>query len=138
MIIRENIRKSVSSSTDVAKILTAILNSEDEFEQDKEHYWVLGLDVKNRIIYVDLSTLGTLTNSVVHPRETFRLAVNKGIANIILAHNHPSGDVSPSKDDIAMTKRIKEAGDILGIRVIDHIIIALDGQHYSMTETGII
>lgn len=137
MIIRENTRETVTSSLDVVKILVAILNSEDDFEKDKEHFWVLGLNVRNHIKYVELSTLGTLTSSVVHPRETFRLAVNKGIASIIIGHNHPSGDITPSKDDIAMTKRIKESGDILGIRVLDSIIISTDCKHYSMQEAGI-
>ena len=88
----------------------------------------MGLNAKNNIQDIELVSLGTLHSSLVHPRETFRLAVMKGVASLILVHNHPSGDPEPSEDDIDITKRLVEGGKILGIQVIDHIIIAGKGH----------
>ena len=83
------------------------------------------------------SAVGDLTGSVVHPREAFKSAVNKSAAAVIFIHNHPSGDPSPSEEDILVTKRLCEAGKILGIQVHDHVIIG-DGTHVSMREKGYI
>ena len=140
MIIRENTKEKVNSSQDVAKILMSILASEDEFEREKEQFWCLGLSAKNTIRYVEMVSMGTLTNSLVHCREVFRQSIHRGVASIIVAHQHPSGDVTPSQDDIAVAKRLVEAGGILGIRVLDSVIIGIgpDSQHYSMQEAGII
>ncbi len=140
MIIRENTKEKVNCSTDVAKILMAILASQDVFEQEKEMFWCIGLSAKNAVKFVDLVSLGTLTNSLVHCREVFRQSIHRGVASIIVGHQHPSGDVTPSQDDIAVAKRLVEAGTVLGIRVLDSVIIGIgpDAQHYSMQEAGII
>ena len=87
MIIKENTGQTVSTSSDVAKVLTAILAKDSEVDRDKEHLWSIGLNTKNVIKFVDLVSLGTLTGSIVHPREFFRLAVKQGVANIICVHN---------------------------------------------------
>ncbi|MGO9014027.1 MAG: JAB domain-containing protein [Dissulfurispiraceae bacterium] len=138
MIVKENTRQSVSSAFEVSKVLSAILETESELDRDKEHLWIVGLNAKNVIKFIDLASLGTLTNSLVHPREVFRLAVNRGVASIIAGHNHPSGDPAPSRDDIAVTERLKKAGEILGIAVLDHVIIGNDGQYASLKEKGIL
>jgi DNA repair protein RadC len=85
------------------------------------------LDVKSRVTLVELVSLGTLNASLVHPRETFRRAIIAGSASIIVAHNHPSGEVEPSDEDTKTTKLLFEAGQLLGITLNDHVIFANDG-----------
>ena len=120
-------KQKITNPKEIALILRDILVSEDQIDQDKEHFWVIGLDSRNVIQYVELVSLGTLNASLVHPREVFRLAIFKGVSHIIVGHNHPSGDTEPSEDDLEMTKRLIESGKILGIEVFDHIIISEEG-----------
>ena len=129
MIISES-KKKIANSGDINKILCAILKSESEIEFNKEHFWVIGTNVKNVIQYIDLAFLGSLSSCVVHPREVFRLAIHKGIAAIFIAHNHPGGGSKPSNEDKIVTKRLVEAGKILGIKVLDHVIITGGGEEY--------
>ena len=89
----------------------------------KEHFFTLHLDGKNRIICLDLVSIGSLNQSIVHPREVFKTALLTASAGLICVHNHPTGDPNPSSEDIAITRRLKEAGDIIGIALLDHIII---------------
>ncbi len=103
----------------------------------KEHFLILLLDGKNRIIRRVQISEGSLNQSIVHPREVFKPAVRESAAAIILLHNHPTGDPSPSQEDIAITRRLKEAGDIMGIKVLDHIIIG-DGDFVSFVERGLV
>jgi len=103
----------------------------------REIFLCMMLDAKNRLINqieTEVSS-GTLTSSIVHPREAFREAVKASAASVIFVHNHPSGDPSPSREDIAITGRLSEAGNIMGIRMLDHIIIA-DSGYCSMLEKG--
>ena len=92
-----------------------------------EEFWVLGLDVRHRVVIDRCVARGTLTSVEVHPRDTFRQLIQAGAAAALFCHNHPSGDPTPSPDDIALTARLREAGEICGIRVLDHIIVAEDG-----------
>lgn len=106
---------------------------------DRECFVALLLDGKNRIVALHLVSQGSLNQSIVHPRETFKSAILANAAAIILAHNHPTGDLTPSSEDIAITRRLKEAGDLLGIRVLDHIIVDTDtGDNKSFTEMGLL
>ena len=126
MIIHLNdLTKIVSSPKAIWNITKDLLLAEDKIDQDKEHFWVFHLDNRNRIKLIDLVSLGILNSSIVHPRETFRRAVIEGSAQIIIAHNHPSGEATPSEDDLTVTKRLVKAGEILGIELIDHLIITL-------------
>lgn len=118
--------KFINSPDDVNKILQSYLNG-----ADREHAIVLLLNQKNGIIGINTVSVGNLSSSIVHPREVFKPAIVAGAAAIILAHNHPSGDPTPSSDDLLVTKRIKNAGDILGIDVLDHVIIG-DGRYASL------
>jgi DNA repair protein RadC len=93
-------------------------------ENKKENFVVLYLDARNKLILKETVSIGTINASLVHPREVFEPAIKELAVQIILVHNHPSGDPEPSEDDLAMTKRLVEAGKILGIDVIDHIIIS--------------
>ncbi|MFJ7663141.1 DNA repair protein RadC [Lysinibacillus sp. NPDC097162] len=101
----------------------------------QEHFVVLFLDVKNQIIHKKTIFIGGLNASIVHPREIFREAVKRSAATIICAHNHPSGVPTPSPEDIEVTKRIQEAGFIIGIELLDHVIIG-DHQFISLKEKG--
>jgi len=128
MIIHlKDLTKIVSSPKAIWNITKDLLLAEDKIDQDKEHFWVFHLDNRNRIKLIDLVSLGILNSSIVHPRETFRRAVIEGSAQIIIAHNHPSGEATPSEDDLTVTKRLVKAGEILGIELIDHLIITLTG-----------
>ena len=93
------------------------------------------LDTKNRVFKETTVSEGTLTSSLVHPREVFRYAIKEAAASVLFVHNHPSGDPSPSRDDIDITKRLIETGKIIGINVLDHIIIG-DGRYLSLIESG--
>ncbi|WP_128895986.1 RadC family protein [Longirhabdus pacifica] len=103
----------------------------------KEHFVCLFLDIKHRIIAEETLSIGSLNASIVHPREIFKAAIQKSSAAIICVHNHPSGDPTPSPEDVEITHRLKDAGEILGIHVLDHIIIG-DGQFYSLNAEGLL
>ena len=134
MIITEK-EKRIKNQDDIVEIMQAILKSEHEIDVMKEHFWVIGMNNKNVIQYIELVSLGNLTSSIVSPREVFRFAISKAVASIILCHNHPAGDALPSKEDASVTKRLLECGDILGIMVLDHIILGRD-THYSFRESS--
>lgn len=103
----------------------------------QEYFKIVLLDTKNQIICDEDVTKGSINSSIVHPREVFKYAIKKSATNIIMLHNHPSGDPSPSKEDIQVTKRLTEAGELMGISILDHIIIG-DGSYVSLKEKGII
>ena len=94
--------------------------------EQKEHFLVMLLDVRNRVIATSTISVGGLTSSIAHPREVFREAIRHSAASLILVHNHPSGDPSPSREDIQLTRQMMKAGDVMGIPVLDHIILAND------------
>ena len=123
---------SASSSEDVA----ALFMEELRYLQ-KEHFRSVLVNAKGDILSVDKVSVGELSSTVVHPREVFAMAVKKSAAAVIFVHNHPSGDPTPSMEDIDTTQRLVEAGQILGIRVLDHIIIG-DGKYESLRRKGII
>ena len=100
-----------------------------------EKFYVMMLNAKNRITKVKQISEGSLTSAVVHPREVFAQAVTAHAACILVAHNHPSGDPCPSVDDRKLTKALVEAGEVLGIPLLDHVVIG-DGRHYSFKEHG--
>ena len=104
-------------------------------QADREHFMVLHLNSKNMLLAKETISIGSLNASIVHPREVFKGAVMHGSAAIILAHNHPSGDTTPSREDKELTSRLCAAGDLLGIRVLDHIIVG--GSWYrSLADKG--
>ncbi len=105
-------------------------------EQRKEYFLAMLLDGKNRILREVQISEGSLNQSIVHPREVFMPAVRESAAAIILVHNHPTGDPTPSREDLAITRRLREAGEIMGIKVLDHIIIG-DEQFTSFVSQGL-
>ena len=106
-------------------------------DRKKEHFLALLLDGKNRVIREVQVSEGSLNQSIVHPREVFSPAVRESAAAIILVHNHPTGDPTPSREDIEITRRLRDAGDMMGIRVLDHIIVG-DGRYHSFSDRGMI
>ena len=100
-----------------------------------EHFGIVMLDTKHRMLRVRVVSIGCLDSTVVHPREVFREAAAAAAAAIVLFHNHPSGDPSPSSDDLALTARMVKAGAIMGIDVLDHVILA-DQRYFSLAEAG--
>ena len=101
----------------------------------QEFFMVLLLDGRNRVMWESQISQGTLTASLVHPREVFRPAIGAAAAALVLAHNHPSGDPTPSSEDLRVTRRLTEVGELVGIRVVDHVIVAEEG-FYSFQENG--
>lgn len=122
---------TVSSPGDAAGLVMEKLRHEL-----REHFCVVMLDTKNKVLGVEDISIGSLNTSLVHPREVFRPAIRKASAGIVLIHNHPSGDPLPSREDIDVTKRLLEAGKLLGIEVLDHVIIG-DGRYVSFREKGL-
>jgi DNA repair protein RadC len=106
-------------------------------QETKEMFLTIHLDGKNRIIAVDLVSIGSLNQSIVCPRSVFQTALLSNAAALILIHQHPSGDPSPSTEDIAITRRLKEAGEIINCKILDHIIIG-NGEYLSFVERGLL
>ncbi len=127
---REDARPKISSPEDVYRRIYPKMR-----DCKKENFIELCLDTKNQILKEETISIGSLNASVVHPREVFKTALSESAAHIIVAHNHPSGDPTPSREDIEITKKLVETGKIIGIDVLDHVIIG-DGRHFSMKEAG--
>jgi DNA repair protein RadC len=129
--VRNPGRPVISSPADVDRLLRGRIAN-----LDRENFVVVLLNTRNEVIETSTVSVGTLSASLVHPREVFKLAVRASAASVILAHNHPSGKVEPSKEDREVTRRLGEAAAILGIEVLDHIIMG-DG-HFSLKEHGML
>ena len=125
-------RPSIGGPRDVANLLMPDLRY-----QKKEHLKSLLLDTKNRVLAIKTVSIGDLSSSIVHPREVYKDAVLASAASLIVAHNHPSGDPTPSAEDVSVTKRLIQAGEIMGIDLLDHIVIG-DGVFASLKERGLI
>ena len=124
--------KHVKSPIDAYAILNGYMAG-----LDRENFVVLMLDTKNKVIGINTVSVGTLSASLVHPREVFKPAIISNAAGIILAHNHPSGDPAPSREDIEISKRLSDAGKLLDIKVLDHVIIS-DGNYASLREKNLL
>jgi len=123
---------SVSSPADAAGLVM-----EEMRHHLREHFRVVLLDSKHKVLGIEEISIGSLNTSLVHPREVFRPAIRKACASIILLHNHPSGDPTPSREDLDVTRRLSEAGRLIGIEILDHIIIG-DGNFVSFREKGLL
>jgi DNA repair protein RadC len=121
-------KPTIHSPVDAAKLLVREMNY-----LDREHFKVINLNTKSQVLGIDNISIGSLNASLVHPREVFKQAIKRSTARLILVHNHPSGDPQPSREDLALTKRLCEAGELLGIPVLDHIILG-NNNYLSMKE----
>lgn len=126
-------KRRIYSSSDAANIAREFLET-----CDREQLIVICLNTKNEPTAIHTVSIGSLNSSIVHPREVFKPAILSNSAAIIISHNHPSGCPDPSLEDINITKRIKEAGEILGIKLLDHIIIGDNNNYISIKEKGLI
>lgn len=126
-------RKSLNTPTEAAKMFREFYK--ESYDLDKEHFSVIMVDTKNKVIGINLVSMGTVNQTLVHPREVFRPAVMASANSVFVCHNHPSGDPTPSREDITITKRLVEAGKMLGITVLDHVILG-DKRHSSLRELG--
>lgn len=123
-------RVQIRSARDAALLLVPEFGS-----RPVEQFGVMLLDTKHRVLRTTLLSVGTLDASIVHPREVFREAASGGASAIVVFHNHPSGDPTPSGDDVALTRRLITAGELMGITVLDHVIVA-ENAFFSMQERG--
>lgn len=124
----------IRKPSDASDVIQAVLNLNDEAV---EKFGILTLNTKNKVVGVHVLSIGTLSAAMVHPRNVFQAAILNNAASIVLFHNHPSGDPTPSNEDIGMTKRICEAGELMGIEVLDHIITGDDHKYSSLKEKGL-
>lgn len=125
--------RKISSPDDAQYLCRRFLD-----ELDREQLIVVSLDTKNQPTSINVASIGSLNSSIVHPREVFKVAILSNANSIIIAHNHPSGDPTPSKEDINITERLKEAGKLIGIDLIDHIIIGEEKRFISLKEKGLL
>ena len=122
---------SIRSPEDVRRLLLERLRHEE-----REHFFTVLLNTKNHCLGIEEVSVGSLNSSIVHPREVFRAAIRRSAAALIIAHNHPSGDCTPSREDMDVTRRLTEAGRLIGIDVLDHVIFG-DGVILSFKEKGL-
>lgn len=104
---------------------------------DREKFMAFFLNGRNKVLSYEIISIGSLNSSIVHPRESFKGAIMSSATSIVFVHNHPTGDPTPSNDDIAITKRLVESGKILGIKVLDHIIIG-DNDYFSFSKENLL
>jgi len=134
MLVREGRQKkrvAIQGPADVFRFLAG-----EARRLDREHFWRIDLDARNQIIGYEVCSIGTLTASLVHPREVFKGACLANSAGIIIAHNHPSGEVQPSPEDKSTTRRLVAGGKLLGIPVLDHVILTT-GSYFSFRDKGL-
>ncbi len=135
--LKEEDRIKIINSDDIFSIMQKILLRENKIGRDKEHFWIIGLANNHRILFIELISLGTVSMSVVHPMEVFSFALQKRAVKLILAHNHPSGDLMPSTDGKDVTNRLLQNSLFLEVPVIDHIIIS-ETTYYSFADSGLL
>ena len=128
----EDRRPTISTPEDVVALCSPQLRG-----LDREHFWALALNTKNQLLRVIEVSVGSLNASIVHPRELFKDAVRVSAASVVVVHNHPSGDPTPSGADIQLTRRLVKAGDVLGVEVLDHVVLGDGGAHASLRDLGL-
>ncbi len=125
-------RPKISSMDDVVKAAKPMIT-----DPNKEFFIALYLNTKNGILKQEVISIGSLNANIVHPREIFKTACMISASSVIVAHNHPSGDPSPSREDIELTKKLVESGKMIGIEILDHVIIGYD-KNYGFRESGVL
>ncbi len=125
--------KTVREASDVARLMAPLVA-----DLDREAFWLLLLDGKQKVIGIPTVAVGSLTSCLVHPREVFKAAVVGNAASVVLVHNHPSQQPEPSAEDVALSRRLHEAGLLLGIGVLDHVIVTAEGRYHSLADNGVL
>ncbi|MBL4709814.1 MAG: DNA repair protein [Flavobacteriales bacterium] len=135
--LSESQKKKIKSSQDLFEIMQKILLRESKTDRNKEHLWTISLDTANRIINIELVSLGTANRTLVEPTDVFSIPLQKQAVKLIIVHNHPSGELEPSEADKDITDRLIQVGRITNLILIDHIIIS-EKSHYSFNDEGLI
>lgn len=130
-------RIRILNADDVYKVMQQILLRENKIDRSKEHFWVVCLSQSNKILLIELVSLGTMKKSLVDPTEVFSFALQKRAARLIMVHNHPGGTTAPSPDDTDITDRMYQVGLFLDLPVIDHLIIT-ERKFYSFKDSGLL
>lgn len=127
----------IANSDDVFGIMQRILMRDNKLDREKEHFWLVGLNNVNRLLFVELVSMGSVKSTVVAPMNVFRMSLIKGAVKVILVHNHPSGMVKPSPNDLDLTDRLMQVGKIIDVEVIEHLIIS-EVMYLSFVNEGLI
>ncbi|WP_141699400.1 JAB domain-containing protein [Candidatus Thiosymbion oneisti] len=127
---------AVNGAEDIYLIMRQILRRENKIGQGQEHFWMVGLNQANKILYIELVALSSTNMASINPREAFRMAIYKLAVQVIMVHNHPGGDVTPSYEDQDLTDHFIQAGKFLKVEVIDHLIVS-DETYHSFVDSGI-
>jgi DNA repair protein RadC len=127
----------ILNSDDIYGIMQKVLLRENKIDQNREHFWVIGLENNNRILFIELISLGTVNKTLAEPMEVFSFALQKRAVKIILCHNHPSGELKPSDADKDITDRLIQVGIIVNTEVVDHLIIS-DKSYLSFGDIGLL
>ena len=135
--LTEEEKIKILNSDDIYGIMQKILLREDKIDQNREHFWVIGLENNNRILFIELISLGTVNQTLAKPMEVFSLALQKRAVKIILCHNHPSGELKPSEADKDISDRLIQVGIIVDTEVIDHLIISTK-SYLSFVDIGLL
>ncbi|WP_299549956.1 JAB domain-containing protein [Seonamhaeicola sp.] len=135
--LTEEEKIKILNSDDIYGIMQKILLREDKIDQNREHFWVIGLENNNRILFIELISLGTVNKALAEPMEVFSFALQKRAVRIILCHNHPSGELKPSEADKDISDRLIQVGIIVDTEVLDHLIISTK-SYLSFADTGLL
>jgi len=135
--LSESQKKQIKSSKDLFEIMQKILLRESKADRNKEHLWTISLDTANRILNIEMVSMGTINQTLVDPMEVFSIPLQKRAVKLIIVHNHPSGELKPSIADKDITDHLIQAGNIVHVELIDHLIISED-SYYSFKDYGLI
>ena len=133
--LTEEQKVKIRSDKDLFPVMKEILLRETTIDLNKEHFWCVGLAANGKLLYIELVSLGTLSQSIVEPMDIFAWALHKQVSMLILVHNHPSGELMPTKADLELTDQMIQVGKIVHIPVVDHLIITTEG-YYSFQRKG--
>lgn len=129
-------QSAIKGPADVSEYVSMCLDLIKPERKSQEHFFVLCVNAKNKVIHAEVTSIGTATSSLISVSATFRTAISKEAVAIIIAHNHPSGNTEPSEADDKITKRLVSSGKLLGIEVLDHLIISRGYKYYSYSDMG--
>jgi DNA repair protein RadC len=129
-------KEKPTGSYGIAEVMQGVLKRENKMSRAQEHFWIIGLNNANKILFAELLALGRHNRAIINPPETFRMAIYKMAVKVVLVHNHPSGALKPSQDDIDLTDHLTKAGEFLKVEVLDHIIIS-ETEYFSFLEKGL-
>jgi DNA repair protein RadC len=136
IILSESDRIKVLNSDDLFQIMQKVLLRENKIDQNREHFWTVGLENNNRILFIELICLGSVNKTIAEPMEVFSLALQRRAVKIILVHNHPTGELKPSEEDKDVTDRLIQVGIIVDTPVLDHLIIS-EKSYLSFLDIGL-